>query len=702
MAGQPADSARFLADLASALTVASTDLERVVQCAARAASELIGDGAVVRLANDAGVFDRAAVHHPDAASAEMLRLLLPRQHQRVDDGFAAEVHDNGGVVVRNNLTEEAMREIAGPLWPHLKHLRFGSILMVPLIADGTYLGNLSLGRKGRDRPFTDQDSRLAVDVAARVALAVATARSVARLRAERENYRLIVETCSEGVWKIDAEGRTTFVNDRMAEILGVAADQMHGRPASSWQPDDEEGQWWRLSDGRPHERRLRHGDGHSIWVQLSVSALPAPADTTPEWLIMVTDITDRIRGRELGERLAQMQRLDSIGRLAGGIAHDFNNLLSIIGGATELLLTEVPAASSAADLARQVICAVDQGAALTRQLLAFGRGQPGHAETVDVLDVIAELEPMLRRTLGEHIELECPVRGTQGASGLVRIDQGQLHQVIVNLTTNARDAMNAGGRLRIDCERVLVDRAELGPDAMDDDGGDGKAWFVRLAVSDTGTGMDATTLRRAFEPFYTTKAAGHGTGLGLAGVYGIVRSAGGLVVPYSEPGHGTTIKIYLPATEAPIAGPDAVVPEVRDRPAARAGSLHVLVVEDNPALAEVTCRLLRPGGYTVTAVHGPQAALALLNTTDVDLVITDVVMPDLTGPELVAEIHRRRPGLPVVYTSGYTAGVLGERAHLSADAILLEKPFTRAGLTDAVARALDETPPGISVTGVVA
>ena len=230
-------------------------------------------------------------------------------------------------------------------------------------------------------------------------------------------------------------------------------------------------------------------------------------------------------------------------------------------------------------------------------------------------------------------------------------DQGQLHQVIVNLTTNARDAMNAGGQLRIDCERVLVDRAELGetnpagPDAVyDDDDDGGKSWFVRLAVSDTGTGMDATTLRRAFEPFSTTKAAGHGTGLGLAGVYGIVRSAGGLVLPYSEPGHGTTIKIYLPSAEDAITSLDTIVPDVQDHLPVKAGSLHLLVVEDNPARAEVICRLLRPDGYTVTAVHSPHAALALLNTANVDLLITDVVMADLTGPELVAEIHRHRPG----------------------------------------------------------
>jgi two-component system cell cycle sensor histidine kinase/response regulator CckA len=688
------DRDRLLADLASALTSASTDLDRVVQCAARAGSELIGDSAVVRLVNDAGVFDRAAVHHPDPAVAEMLRWLLPREQQRADDGFAAEVRGTGGVVVRNDLSVDAMRVIAGPLWPHLEALEFGAVMMAPLIADGTYLGNLSMGRRGRDRPFTDADCRLASDVAARVALAVATARSVARLRMERAAYEQIVQTCFEGVWKIDAEARTTFVNDRMVEILGVTVPQMLDQPAAAWSAQPTERSWWQLGVGQPHELRLRHGDGHLIWAQVSVSPLPAPDGAKVGWLAMVTDITDRVRSRELGERLAQMQRLDSIGQLAGGIAHDFNNLLSIISGATELLVAEVPAGSSAATLARQVTAAVDQGAALTRQLLAFGRGQPGNPDTVNVLGVIAELAPMLQRTLGEHVELRFPTPREQPQPCHVRIDQGHLNQVIVNLATNARDAMDAGGRLSIDCEHVLVDRAELGDTnpadlhtADTDPTGTEKAWFVRLAVSDTGIGMDAATLRHAFEPFYTTKAAGHGTGLGLAGVYGIVRAAGGLVRPYSEPGHGTTIKIYLPAVDEPAT-------DLTSEPSATHG-LHpavqparILVVEDNPALAEVIQRLLQSTGYAVTVCHAPGAALAFLSTSTVDLVITDVVMPELTGPELASRIRERWPGLPVIYTSGYTAGVLGERAHLDADAILVEKPFTRTSLHAAVARAL--------------
>jgi two-component system, cell cycle sensor histidine kinase and response regulator CckA len=691
---------RLLAELASALTVAATDLDQVMETAARAAAQLIGDGSVVRLTNDQGVFDHAAVHHPDPVLANTLRKVLPEAGQRDDEGFAAQVRAAATVVIRNDLSESMMQSISGPLWRYLKQLNFGAIMTVPLIVDDTYLGTMSCGRAGRDRPFTDADARLAEDVAARVALAAATARTVSQLRTERQNYAQIVETCAEGVWKIDTTGRTTFVNTRMADILSVTATHLLDTPATTWQSDPAAPPWWRLPVGHPHELQLRHGDGHLLWTQVSVSTLTPGGVTTgqeTQWLAMVTDISDRVRSRELADRVAQLQRLDSIGQLAGGIAHDFNNLLSIIGGGAELMLSEVPPGSPAATLARQITSAVEKGAALTRQLLSFGRGRPGTAETIDVNEEITELAPMLQRTLGEHIQLRFPLREPGQRPCHVRINQGHLHQVIVNLASNARDAMNAGGRLSIDCEHTLLDPAELGdtdpgnlnPGHHHDDD-PGKAWFVRIAVSDTGTGMDPATLRHAFEPFYTTKPPGHGTGLGLAGVYGIIRTAGGLVRLYSEPNHGTTVKIYLPAADEPISDqPDHEQAPSTSIPG-HAASAEVLVVEDNPALAEVIKRLLHPAGYTVTVALTPGAALDIIDrSTIVNLVVTDVVMPELTGPELATRIHELRPGLPIIYTSGYTPDVLGERAHLPPDAILVEKPFTRTSLINAVVRALD-------------
>jgi PAS domain S-box-containing protein len=687
------ERARLLADLASALTAASTDLDRVLDRAVSATSRLLGDGSVVRLVNDDGVYAWATVHHADPEQAETLRRMLPRLGQRADDGQYAAVRAAHGPLVRNDITEEQFRVMAGPLFPHLRPPYWTAVLAVPLRADGEYLGTLSSLRTRAGRPFTDEDAQLATDIAARVALAVAIARSVSRLRAERENYRQIVETTFEGVWRIDRAGVTTFVNGRLAEMVGTSPDGMTGRPAARWLEDADPADRLRRPPPAPerYSVRLRRADGGRVWAELTASPMRDEMGAVVGTLVMVSDVTDRVRNRELRERLAQMERLDSIGQLAGGIAHDFNNLLSIVGGAVELMLPDLPAGSPVAVLARQVAAAVDQGAALTRQLLTFGRGRRDTGGVVDVGAVVRELEPMLRRTLGEHIELHAPAASPEEGERpcRVRIERGHLEQVIVNLATNARDAMEAGGTLTLECEHVLLDRAELGEAA-----GEGKAWFVRLAISDTGTGMDADTLRHAFEPFYTTKPPGQGTGLGLASAYGIVRAADGLVRLYSEPGQGLAVKIYLPASDETACDGDQA--EAADEPAepaplraTAAAGARILVVEDTPALADVTRRLLQPAGYVVEVAHSPTDALARLDAgLAVDLVITDVVMPKLSGPELAEQIHARQPDLPVIYTSGYPAGVLGRRAQLPRDAILVEKPFTRANLLGAVAEAL--------------
>jgi CheY-like chemotaxis protein len=263
------------------------------------------------------------------------------------------------------------------------------------------------------------------------------------------------------------------------------------------------------------------------------------------------------------------------------------------------------------------------------------------------------------------------------------MDRGQLEQVIVNLAVNARDAMDSGGRLRIECEQVVLDPAEftLGRENTPE-----KGWYARMSVSDTGCGMEPDTLARAFEPFFTTKGPAHGTGLGLASVYGIVRNSGGTVRIYSEPGRGTTVKVHLPLSdEQPmVAEPVASPAFQRDAMPAR-----ILVVEDSPELAEVVLRLLRPAGYTVTIAYSAVDALALLAAGEaVDLLVTDVVMPGMTGPELVKAVRPAHPTMPVLYTSGYTAGILGARAHLEPDATFIEKPFTRGALLSMVAKLL--------------
>jgi two-component system, cell cycle sensor histidine kinase and response regulator CckA len=686
-------SARRLADLGVALSRASTDLTAVVEIAAETAATVVGNGAVIRLVGEDGLLDHSTFYHADATKAALLGQLIELQPVRADEGTSAVVAATRRPHVLNTVD---ISELLPAFRAVLRQLDLRALLTVPLVADDRYLGMLSICRFGVDTAFDDADVDLASDIAVRVSLAVANAQALAALRWSEQRYREIVETSLEGVWRRDLAGVTTFVNGRMGEILGVTPEDMIGRPSTEWiAPEDQAHVAVRLADRRAgrsevYEVQLRRGDGSLVWVQISACPVRDERGAVIGALGMVSDISDRVRSRELQRRLDQLQRLDSLGQLAGGIAHDFNNLLSIIGGFTELIRSDVPTGSPVADLAAQVAATVDKGAGLTRQLLAFGRGQTGTPKVLDVHAVVADLAPLLERTLGEHVSLHLPARSEVACT--VLIDRGQLEQVIVNLAANARDAMQGGGRLTIECDRVAADRAELDPTVMPDPRRDADrapcATFVRLSVSDTGIGMDPAAQSHAFEPFFTTKPPGQGTGLGLAGVYGIVRGAGGVVTLYSELGHGTTVKVYLPlaatrVTEA-ACGRASTSPGLAGR-----DGVHVLVVEDSPDLAEVVRRLLTRAGCQVTVTHDGARALAVVDGGEpVDLVITDVVMPGLTGPEMVQQLYERRPDLPVIYTSGYTAGMLGHRDHVDADAILVEKPFTNDRLLDAVDEVL--------------
>ncbi|WP_426512140.1 ATP-binding protein [Dactylosporangium sp. McL0621] len=376
-------------------------------------------------------------------------------------------------------------------------------------------------------------------------------------------------------------------------------------------------------------------------------------------------------------RLQRTQRLESLGQLAGGVAHDFNNLLAVILNYAEFIVEDGAGTPYAAD-AEQIARAGRRGSDLTHQLLAFARRDVTRPRPLDLNTVLSEVEQMLRRSIGEHITLT-----TAAAPGLPAVvaDAGQLEQVLVNLAVNARDAMPAGGRLTIDTATVDLDaehaaaRGNLAPGR-----------YVRLRVSDTDTGMPQEVIDKAFEPFFTTKPTGQGTGLGLATVYGIVTQAGGTVQIYSEPGLGTSITVLLPATDvAPSATPD----QVPDASALQGDGRTVLLVEDEPALRQVTERMLVRGGYQVlTAADGPEALIrASAHTGPIDILLTDVIMPGMLGKELADEMTGRRPGIAVLYMSGYARPVLTTHGTLPADVRLLEKPFTTAELLTALQQA---------------
>ncbi len=396
---------------------------------------------------------------------------------------------------------------------------------------------------------------------------------------------------------------------------------------------------------------------------------------------------------ELGRaeaRARQAERLSAVGQLAGGVAHDFNNLLQIILGQSELLLGLDDLAPVVRRRVEQILTAADRAADLTRQLLAFSRKQVLEPRVVDLNGVVRGVVKMAGRLLEEHIRVETRLAGDLWP---VRVDPGQMEQVILNLTVNARDAMPEGGVLTLETANVELDETY----SRAHDGLVPAGEYVMLAVSDTGEGMDEETQAHIFEPFFTTKEKGKGTGLGLSTVYGIVTQSGGYVWVYSEPGRGTTFKIYLPHAEgAPAAGveaPDAA-PEPEAPGAEPRRSATVLVVEDEAEVRAAVREALEAEGFRVLEAVGPGDALLAAEHygTTIDLVLTDVVMPRMNGPELVGRIRQKMPGVPVLYMTGYTENGMVHQRLLNGDAHLIHKPFTRDALGRKVREVLGAAP----------
>jgi signal transduction histidine kinase/CheY-like chemotaxis protein len=383
--------------------------------------------------------------------------------------------------------------------------------------------------------------------------------------------------------------------------------------------------------------------------------------------------------RRLENQLAQAHKMESIGRLAGGVAHDFNNLLTAILGYLELVRAGLPEKGPIRADLNEIEKAAQRATALTRQLLTFARRQVVEPRVLDVNALTRGADSLLRRLIGEDIEL---VTILEPPIASVRVDPSQFEQVIVNLAVNARDAMPEGGRLTVETRNVTLDEHFV---ARHPGAAQGK--YIELAVTDTGVGMDRETLGRLFEPFFTTKPTGQGTGLGLAICYGIVRQAGGYIWAYSEPGRGTTFKIYLPRVEeTPVPVSSAAEPG----PAA-GGRETILLVEDESQIRELAARALRSLGYTViTATNGEEAVgVARARLDDIDLLVTDMVLPLRGGREVAARLRDKRPGLRVLYMSGYTQGVLPEKDLIEADSLFLAKPFTLSELSRRVRELLD-------------
>jgi PAS domain S-box-containing protein len=541
-------------------------------------------------------------------------------------------------------------------------------------ADGTYANVTDRGYIARDSAGT------AVRMIGAMTDVTERSRSEAAIRFQAQ----LLNAVQQAVVATDPEGIVIFWNKFAESLYGWAAEEAVGKTIDELTPSPflkEHG-----------ARILERGAAGEAWTgEFSVQgksgkAFPALLTTSPVrdqsgrvlgFVQVSIDLTER---RNLEEQFRQSQKMDAVGRLAGGIAHDFNNLLTVIRLNTEIIMEGLGPTDPRADDVKQIRSAAERASSLTRQLLAFSRKQILQPRVLDMNSVVANVEPMLRRLIGEDVS----ITANCGARGYVVADPGQLDQVLVNLVVNARDAMPQGGRITIETRNIDLDETYSSEHAPVVPGR-----FVMLAVSDTGVGMTKDTKEHAFDPFFTTKEAGKGTGLGLATVYGIVKQSGGYVWIYSEPGHGTTLKLYFPEVSAVAAftGSEPRTPS----PEAQRGSETILLVEDEDAVRGLTLRILEKQGYRVIAAqHGREAMeIASKEQGHIHLVLTDVVMPGMNGRGLVERLSGIRPRIKSLYMSGYTDDDIIRRGFIEPSKSFLQKPFTSDSLLQTVRKVLD-------------
>jgi hypothetical protein len=505
------------------------------------------------------------------------------------------------------------------------------------------------------------------------------------LREAEEKYRGIFENALEGIYQMSRDGTLLTANPMMAHIFGygsstelIAASHHHGRELYL-QPERRD-EFLRILKQhglvRDFESQVRKKDGAIIWVLESARTLGRGSRGDVDFEGVIMDVSER---KILEAQLVRSQKIEAVGQLAAGVAHDFNNLLGVITGYAELLRKELGRDDLRLMRVEHIQRAAARAADLTRQLLAFSRQQVLQPSVLDLNTVVGSVEGMLRRLISENVQI-VTVFGSN--LGHVKVDPGQVEQIIINLAVNARDAMPRGGKLIIETDNVDLDESYVRSHP-----GAREGPHVLLAVSDTGTGMDAKTLSHVFEPFFTTKELGKGTGLGLATVYGIVKQSGGYIQAYSEPGRGTTFKVYLPRVQQEA----DVAPSVSAEPA-RGGGETILLAEDEASLRLIVREMLQDAGYTVLDAADPEGAVAVArdHPGPIHLVVTDVVMPRVSGRELAESLEALRPGIAVLYMSGYTDEAIAHQGVLAAGVQFLEKPFTTESLLRKVRLVLDE------------
>ena len=563
-----------------------------------------------------------------------------------------------------------------------------------VIAEGRPLINKIeslVDREGRKRWMAVTKVPIHPDQRGQAARLIGISRDITSLKQIEEalckseaRYRGLVESAQDAIFLLAPDGKILSANPAVQALVGWAQRDCVGKPfIALLHPEDRERAREFLEHITPGEKaptvELRVATAAGGEVPLEFTLTPQlVAGKVASLLGIGRDVTER---RRLQAQILQMQRMESIGRLAGGIAHDFNNILSIIQCHTWQLQGLPDLAPGAADSVRQISHAAERAANLTRQLLLFSKQQMFQPCNLDLGEVLKDLTKMLRRVLGEDVTLTV---NTSATPTVVRADRGMMEQVVMNLTLNSRDALATGGKLDITTELVTLEAAEVPADSKSVAGR-----FVCLTVADTGWGIPAEHLSRIFEPFFTTKEVGKGTGLGLATVHGIVAQLQGWVLVSSEVGQGTTIRVFLPALDATAETPSAPVMEMRSR----GGAETILVVEDEPALQALVVHLLEEQGYAVLAAASGVEALALWEQRrdEIDLLLTDLVLPHgMNGRELAARLHQDESHLKVIFTSGYSTELAPGNLSTETNFTFLQKPYHPRELVNIVRGTLDE------------
>ena len=682
---------RGLSDTMRAFAEATIDYQRLLRTVAERMARLVGHGCIVALlSEDQQRIIPAAVFFDDpllmqGAQGVLSNGPIPIGTSRLSKRL---VEQRKCVLIPYCDQEILSAELSPENARAMQHAGVRSLLALPLEMRGGLLGVVALLRVGSDaRPFDADDEAVAKNLSEHAALAISNAQLLEsrqreideRKRAEEQatRFEALIQHSGEFIAMASLDGRVLFINQAGKKLVGIEPDAdvtLLELPAFHTPDGLKRADLIRAKGRYQGPGQLRHLiSGELIDTQVS-SFLVRDAQGEP--FAFATVQHDMREMKNLEAHIRQTQRLEALGRLAGGIAHDFNNILSVILSYSTILLSELEAGTSASEDVQEIHAAGERAARLTRQLLAFSRRQLLEPRVVNLNEVVTGMEKMTRRLLGEDIVLNMALCPTLGP---VRVDVGQIEQVLLNLALNARDAMQNGGVLTISTDNVLAP-VKVGVDEA--------VPAVTLSVADTGSGMDEATRQRAFEPFFTTKANGKGTGLGLATVFGVVEQSGGRISLSSEVGRGATFIIHLPRCDDPGPLPRS---SLRPKQPLARGNATVLLVEDEAQVRKLIRAVLTAAGYRVLDAAGPLEALRQCEQfgEEIHLLVTDVVMPTMSGRELAAVLQRTRQETKVLYLSGYSEDAIAQRGALDSNTVLLQKPVTPDLLLERIREILE-------------